>query len=111
MKIFEFKFDKNISDWIFAPTKKEAKKFYKNHAGIDNCNDYEIIKIPKNQWDSCYILDPNEMEPDLDDLDYCIDYPNGHNDDDYVNGLKIEMSFSEYAKDNSITDIIATTEF
>ncbi len=111
MKIFEFKFDETVSDWIFAATRREAKRFYKKFNNLPDLDDYEIINIPENTWDDCFILDPNEMEPDPDDEDYHIDFPSGHDEGNYDAGLKIIMSFAEYAKENSITDIIATTEF
>ena len=48
------------------------------------------------------LLDLNEQEPDEDE-----DY----NEDDYSCGLKIIETFAEYAEKNTITDMIATTEY
>jgi len=33
MDIYEFTFEEGQTDWVFAPTKKEAIEFYQNHTG------------------------------------------------------------------------------
>ncbi|WP_114752334.1 hypothetical protein [Pleomorphovibrio marinus] len=106
MKIYEFKWPKlsNTTEWVFAPNIKEARTFYMDHIGVRDLDGCEIRSVPKKQWDSNYLIDPNEPEPDEDDG---IEW----NEDDYCGGYKIVMSFKEYAEQNTETDMIATTEF
>jgi hypothetical protein len=103
MKIYEFKWDGGSTDWVFAPTIKEAKDFYLKFTGCGDLLMTEVKSIPKSKWNEMYLLDPNESEPDEEDEDY--------NEEDYSCGLKIIESFAEYAKRNTITDMIATTEY
>lgn len=100
MKIFEFKADE--TDWVFAADLEDAKEFYLNHSGCGDLDGYKITETPKSEWKNCNILDVNEIEPDEDE-----DY----NEGDYSCGYKIEQTFEEYAKENTIRDIIATTAF
>ena len=58
-----------------------------------------IIEFPDDEGEET--VDPDE--PDEEDEDY--------NEEDYSCGLKIIESFAEYAKRNTITDMIATTEY
>lgn len=103
MKIYEFEFDGGATDWVFAPDVDEAKEFYLDYSGCGDGDGYKVREVPKSEWDDKYLLDINDMEPCDSDVEY--------NEDDYSNGYKIIESFADYAKHNSITDIIATTEF
>ena len=105
MKIFEFKFSGGEIDWVFDESKKDAKETYLringfNISDLDKC---KISNVPKNKWKELFLLDPNELEPDPDDVEY--------NEDDYYCRLKIIESFAEYAARNNQPYIIATTEF
>ena len=99
MKIYEFDWGGD-TDWIFAPTLKEAKKFYLQLTGIDDFDDCEISDVQKKKWGSEFIVDLDEYEPD-DDEEY--------DKDEYCDGYKIIESFAEYAERNTGTDIIAST--
>lgn len=103
MKIYEFEHDSGDKDWIFAPNKKEAIDFYKGHTGINDLKGTNITSIPKNNWIGIFILDINETEPNPEEVEY--------DEDDYLNGYKIEQTFAEYAENNTKTDIIATTVY
>ena len=111
MNIYKFEYHSGEADWVYAPNKKEAKKFYLDFTGCGNLEGYTITKVPKKEWKGNFILDINEIEPDPDDLEYDLHYPDGHREEDYHNGYKIEMTFEEYAETHKYTDIIATTEF
>lgn len=103
MRIYEFSHDEHTQDWVLAPSKKEAKKFY---LGFTDCGDLTGIivkKIPKKKWSEMYILNPDNVEPDEDDENY--------NEENYCGGYEIIESFAEYALRNTKTDMIATTEF
>lgn len=101
MKIFKFKFQKD-SDWVFAPNENEARQFYMDFIGENDLEDVEVTEVPKSEWTSNYIINIEEPEPDEGE-----DY----NEDDYAGGYKIQCSFAEYAKNNTETDLIATTNF
>ena len=112
MKIFEFKYSTGEKDWVFAKDKEDAIEFYMKHNGLSEFDlPDEIIDIHESEWKNRYVYDINEQEPDETNLDYKADYPEGHNEDDYINGYKILYSFAEYAKENVFPDIIATTEY
>ena len=112
MKIFEFKYKSGEIDWVLATDKEDAIEFYMNHNEICKGDlPEEIIDIPSVEWGNMYVIDINEPEPNKSDLVYEIDYPDGHNEDDYFNGYKILYTFKEYAEDNVHTSIIATTEY
>lgn len=102
MKIYEFCWPGNEIDWIFAPNKKEAKKFYLKHTGCGDLDNCKIKIIPKKEWGEHTTFDPNESEPDS---------AEDYNEDDYMCGYKIIGTFADYAKENDTIDIIATTEF
>ncbi len=102
MRIYVFKWNPE-KDWVFAPTMKEAREFYLNFTACGNLEGCEVKVVPKKDWGNNYILDINESEPDPDEVEY--------DEDDYCNGYKIEQTFSEYAENNTITDMIATTEY
>lgn len=103
MKIYRFKYSGGETDWVFAPNIKEAKEFYLRHTGCGDLSDCEVKSIPKKEWSQNYILDINDSEPDPDEV--------GYNEDDYCCGYRIQETFVEYAERNTITDLIATTEF
>lgn len=105
MKIYEFQWNDGGKDWVFAPKKPEAKEFYISLKGLIEADltECEVVIIPEKEWGEHFILDINETEPDPDEVEY--------NEEDYACGYKIEMSFKEYAEQNTTTDIIATTEF
>lgn len=85
MKIFEFKFTDNNTDWVYAPSKKKAKKFYKNTTANYFLKDCSIKRIPKKKWKDLIIYD------------------------EYYNK---NLTFKEWVKKNNyICDIIATTNF
>lgn len=85
MKIYEFKHYSGACDWVYAPSKKEAKEFYSNLIG-DTLEDMIIKQIPKKRWKDMTII-------------------NSENENENSN-------FNEWVKNNdSICDIIATTEF
>lgn len=100
MNIYEFEYTDGQCDWVFAPTKVDAIVFYKNFTECYG-DEYKIKRIPKSKWGSHYILDVDG---------YCDDVPEDE-EDNYVAGYKIEMTFKEYAEKNTQTDIICTTEF
>lgn len=102
MKIYEFEYDGD-KDWVYAPNKKEAIDFYKGHIGTTDLKGTNINIIPKNRWNQIFILDINETEPDPEEVEY--------DEDDYLNGYKIEQTFAEYAQKNRRTDIISTTVY
>jgi len=101
MYIYEFEFDKDYIDWVFAPNIKEAKSFYLSFTGCGCIEDYKISRVPKKKWASLFILDINE---------YCEDVPEDE-EDNYHGGYKIEMTLEEYAAKNTQTDMICTTVF
>jgi len=106
MYIYSFEYTSGEIDWIFAPTKREAIKFYKNHIGDSDLDGYTIKRLTKEECDDSYLLDCSELEPEEGDEgyeDYC--------EDDYMSGYKKQCSFTEYINENSITDFVATTEF
>lgn len=103
MRIYEFNWDGSGTDWVFAPAIEEAKEFYLNFTGCGDLTLTEVKEVPKEKWNEMYLLDPNESEPDHDEEEY--------NEEDYSCGLKIIETFAEYAERNSVTDMIATTEF
>lgn len=103
MYIYEFSHGEGSTDWVFAPNIKEAKEFYLNFTGCGDLSLTKVKRVPKSKWSEMYLLDPNESEPDEDEEDYC--------EDDYSCGMKIIESFAEYAERNTMTDMIATTEF
>jgi len=112
MKIYKFEW-KEITDWVAAKNKKEAIEIYKSDTG---CDDFGITKckitaLKRYEWSQNYFIDPDNPEPDEDDPDYDIDFPHGHNEENYCNGYFIEMSFEEYMKDCKHAGIIASTEF
>jgi hypothetical protein len=102
MKIYEFKHSGNETDWVFAPSKKEAKKFYIAFTSCGDLIETEVKKVPKSKWSEMYLLYIDYPEPD-EDQDY--------NEEDYYCGYKIIESFADYAKKNNVTDMIASTEF
>ncbi len=101
MNIYKFEYEDGQRDWVFAPSKKEAVKFYLNHTGGADLDDCIIKRVPKKEWDANYIIDIDS---------YCEDVPEDE-EDNYMGGYKIEMTFKEYAEKNTQTDIIATTEY
>lgn len=102
MKIYEFSHIGGETDWVFAPNMKKAKDFYVRFTGCGNLTGTTVKRVPKSKWSKMYILDIYECEPDPE-----INY----NEDDYFNGYKIQETFAEYAERNTITDMIATTEY
>jgi hypothetical protein len=102
MQIYEFSWDEN-TDWVFASDEEEAREFYLGHTGCGDLIACEVKEVPREEWKDNYILDINEPEPYDDEEDY--------NEEDYSCGYKIIESFEEYAKNNSVTDIICTTAF
>ena len=102
MFIYEFKFE-DSSDWVYAPKIKEAKEFYLNFTGCGDLSEYTVKRVPVSEWDTTYIVDPNESEPD--------EWEDGYNEDEWHHGYKIIESLRQYAERNTTTDMIATTEF
>lgn len=92
MKIFEFYWkDADATDWVYAHDKEDAEDFY---LGFTQCGDLDgciIEETPEEEWDNHDILD-------IDNLDDEGNY-------------KVFQTFKDYAKENMMTDIIATTEF
>lgn len=109
MKIFEFKASE--TDWVFARDIEDAKEFYLNYSGCGDLTLHTVNEVPKSKWGEMYILDPNESEPDEEEMDKDGVYSNGKTEDDYSGGLLITESFKEYAEKNTVTDLIATTEY
>ena len=103
LNIYTFSYSEGETDWVFAPNIKEAKDFYLKFTGCGDLTLTEVKRLPKGKWDETYLLDPNEMEPNEEDEDY--------NEDEYSCGLKIIETFAEYAERNTVTDMIATTEY
>ena len=103
MNIYEFSYSGGETDLVFAPDIKEAKDFYLRFTGCGDLTLTEVKRLPKSKWNETYLLDPNEIEPDEDEEDY--------NEDDYSCGLKIKETLAEYAARETITDMIATTEY
>ena len=100
MKIFEFKWPGGEKDWMFSYDMEEAKETHLSITGCGDHDDCSITAIPESRWSECYILDISIYEdPESDD----------YNEDDYCNGYKIEMTFAEYAAQNTVADMIATT--
>jgi hypothetical protein len=102
MKIYEFTYSGGETDWVFAPSKKAAKKFYIAFTSCGDLTETEVKKVPKNKWSEMYLLDIENTEPDEDEE---------YNEEDYSCGYKIIESFVDYAKKNSVIDMIATTDF
>ena len=111
MKIYTFTHSGGETDWIFAPNIKEAKDFYLKSTGCGDLTATDVEPLPKSKWKQTYLLDINEPEPDETDLEYTLHYPNGHSEDDYSCGYLIIETFEEYAERNTVTDMIATTEY
>lgn len=101
MRIYKFEHENGAIDWVFAPSIYDAKKFYLNHTGCSDLDEYKISTVFENEWADNYILDINDTEPEW------VEY----NEDDYVNGYKIQETFAEYAARHTEIDIIATTEY
>ena len=90
MKIFEFKWKDNI-DWVYAHDIDDAKEFY---LGFTQCFDLDgcvFKELLKEDWHKHNILDIDSFD---DDGEY-----------------KVLQTFKEYAEENSMTDMIATTAF
>jgi len=104
MNIYEFSYSGGETDWVFAPAIKEARDFYLKFTGCGDLTMTEVKRVPKSKWNEMYLLDPNESEPDEEEEE---DY----NEEDYSFGLKIIETFAEYAQRNTVTDMIATTEY
>lgn len=102
MNIYTFKHFGGETDWVFSPNIKEAKDFYLQFTMCGDFINTKVERLPKSKWSETYLLDPEVREPDEHE-----DY----NEDDYSCGLKIVETFAEYAERNTITDMIATTEF
>lgn len=102
MWIYEFSYSGGQTDWVFSPSMKEAKDFYLRFTGCGDLSEITVKRVPKSKWGEMYLLDPNESEP-YEEEEY--------NQDDYLCGLKIIETFAEYAKRNTTTDMIATTEY
>jgi hypothetical protein len=100
MEIIEFKWGKDIIDWVLAPNIQQAKEFYLAHSGCIDLDGYAIKSIPKSEWGNCYIIDINEPKP----IENFIE-------DEYFNGYKIIETFADYADREKTIDIIASTEF
>lgn len=100
MNIYTFTYYGGETDWVFAPDIKEAKDFYLKFTGCGDLTLITVKRVPKSKWNEMYLLDPNESVPDED-----------YNEDDYSCGLKIIETFAEYAERNTVTDMIATTEY
>ncbi len=103
MKIIVFEWKGGEQDWVFAESIEDAKEFYIKHTGCENLQGCEVTIVPEKDWADNYLINASESEPD----------PNeeGYNEEDYFNGYKIIESFAQYAARNSITDLMATTEF
>lgn len=97
-----YSFEKGETDWVFASDMQEAKDFYLNYTQCGDLEGYTIKNVPKDEWSKHYILDLNEPEPDAEE-DYW--------EEDYHNGYKIEETFEEYAKRNTIKDFICSTAY
>ena len=102
MFVYEFKYDRNTKDWVFAPNKKKAISFYLNHIGEHELSS-EVRRIPKKDLSTMYILDLDIPEP--------YDSEEPYDEDEYSYGYKISQTLADYVKNNSRTDIIATTEY
>ena len=103
MNFYEFTYEGGARDWVYAPGEEEAKQFYIDQTGCHNIDGYTVRLVPEDEWQTTYILDSNESEPDEDEEEY--------NEDDYHNGYKILMNFKEYAEKNTSMDMVATSEF
>lgn len=103
MNIYAFTYSGGETDWVFAPNIKEAKDFYLKFTGCGDLTATEVKRLPKSKWKETYILDPNESEPNYEE--------EGYNEENYSCGLKIIETFAEYAERNTVTDMIATTEY
>ena len=100
MNIYEFSYSAGETDWVFAPNIKEAKGFYLSFTDCGDLTLATVKRVPKSKWNEMYLVDPNESEPDDD-----------YEEDDYACGYKIIETFADYARRNTITDMIATTEY
>ena len=103
MWIYEFSYKSGERDWVLAPDIKEAKDFYIGLTGCENLDKCKVTRVPKNRWGSMFIVDPSEIEPNEDEVDY--------DEDEYSCGMKIIETFAQYAEREKTTDIIATTEY
>ena len=101
MKIYAFTFNGAQTDWVFAPNKKEAKEFYLGYTDCGDLDDCKITSVPQSNWAKINIVDPDDREPTIGDYEK----------KEYDNGLKITETFEDYAENNTVTNIIATTEF
>lgn len=97
--IYEFKFG-DAKDWILATNIKEAKECHLNFTQCGDHSGCEISKVPKKDWDSMYIVD--DSYTDVDDQE---------DEEDYLLGNKIIMTFKQFAEEAPAPDFIATTEF
>lgn len=106
MNIYSFTYKDGQTDWVFALNIKEAKSFYLLETGCGDLTDTTVKAVPKSEWDKSYMLDVNAPRWDEDDPD--------DSEEDYCGGYKIEETFAQYAernKDNTVSDMICTTEF
>lgn len=102
MNIYEFKHPEGETDWVCAPTIKEARFYYSTYCGS---SDTACRKLLKKELETTNLLDLNESEPDWDD------YQGEETEDDYCNSYKITETFAEYLKTAKYTEIMATTEY
>ena len=102
MNIYEFRHFGGEKYWVFAPDIKKAKDFYLRFNGCVDLSSTNVKTVPKSKWGEMYLLDPNESEPNNEEE---------YNEDDYLFGLKIKETFAEYAQRNTVTAMIATTEY
>lgn len=105
-----YKFEHNVrggeTDWVCAPTIKEARDFYSSQTGSDSFEDVIVKKLTKKELECSYLLDLNESAPDFDD-----DYEGDLTEEDFCNGYLIVESFAEYLKTAKYLDMVATTAY
>jgi len=104
--IFEFNYNNGeIKDWVYADNEDEAVDLFCNKVGDSEkgARDSHVITImPREDWKTVYTIDPNESEPDPDEIEY--------DEDDYCQGYKIVGTFEDLVKDTKKSFYLTSTD-
>ena len=95
-----YKFEHNVrggeTDWVCAPTIKEAREFYSSYTGINSFEETIVKKLTKKELEESQLLDVNESEPNWDE------YEGDLTEDDFCNGYLITENFCEIFKNSQV---------
>ena len=97
MFVYEFKW-KESRDYVLASNKKEAIEIIRQEFYVMGMLGCEIRRLLKKEWSTHYMIDLNESVPYGDDND----------EDNYLDGYRIETSFETYIEQNKFPHIIVS---